>query len=43
MTKQWFVDYESKIKYYADHGIDIAWTLEWAKKYWWSWLMRDMS
>jgi hypothetical protein len=42
-TKQWFVDYEHKIQYYADHGIDIAWTLEWAKKYWWSWLMRDMS
>ncbi len=42
-TKQWFVDYEKKIEYYARHGIDIAWTIEWAKKYWWSWLMRDMS
>jgi len=43
MTRQWFVDYERKIQYYEEHGIDIAWTLEWAKKYWWSWLMRDMS
>lgn len=42
-TKQWFSDYEKKIELYASHGIDIAWTLEWAKKYWWSWLMRDMS
>jgi len=42
-TRQWFLDYEKKIEYYAKHGIDIAWTLEWAKKYWWSWLMRDMS
>ncbi len=43
MTRQWFLDYEKKIKHYAEHGIDIGWTLEWAKKYWWSWLMRDMS
>ncbi|NPV60822.1 MAG: nuclear transport factor 2 family protein [Actinobacteria bacterium] len=43
MTKQWFVEYEKKIALYAQHGIDIGWTLEWAKKYWWSWLMRDMS
>ncbi len=43
MTRQWFIDYERKIAHYAKHGIDIAWTLEWAKKYWWSWLMRDMS
>jgi hypothetical protein len=43
MTRQWFEDYERKINYYAEHGIDVGWTLEWAKKYWWSWLMRDMS
>ena len=43
MTRQWFVDYERKIQHYAEHGIDVGWTLEWAKKYWWSWLMRDMS
>lgn len=43
MTAQWFADYEKKIAFYAEHGLDIAWTLEWAKKYWWSWLMRDMS
>ncbi|MDL9937213.1 nuclear transport factor 2 family protein [Gordonia sp. ABSL1-1] len=43
MTAQWFVDYEKKIEFYADHGFDIGWTLEWAKKYWWSWMMRDMS
>jgi hypothetical protein len=42
-TRQWFVDYEKKIEYYAQRGIDIGWTMEWAKKYWWSWLMRDMS
>lgn len=42
-TRQWFADYEKKIEYYAKRGIDISFTLEWAKKYWWSWLMRDMS
>ncbi len=43
MTRQWFDEYEQKIEFYAKHGFDIAWTLEWAKKYWWSWLVRDMS
>ncbi len=43
MTRRWFEDYERKIEYYARRGIDVGWTLEWAKKYWWSWLMRDMS
>lgn len=42
-TRQWFVDYEKKVEHYARYGIDIGWTLEWAKRYWWSWLMRDMS
>ena len=25
------------------HGIDIDWTLEWARTFCWSWLVRDMS
>ncbi|MFI7529028.1 nuclear transport factor 2 family protein [Nocardia salmonicida] len=43
MTQTWFDEYEKKIEFYADHGLDIAWTLDWAKKYWWSWQTRDMS
>ncbi|WP_040693596.1 nuclear transport factor 2 family protein [Nocardia vinacea] len=43
MTRQWFVDFERKIQHYKTFGVDIAWMLEWAKKYWWSWLARDMS
>ncbi|MBB5915180.1 hypothetical protein BJY24_004047 [Nocardia transvalensis] len=43
MTRLWFDEYEAKIRFYAEHGLDIAWTLEWAKKYWWSWQTRDMS
>lgn len=43
MTEQWFIDLDRKIAHYADHGIDVAFAAEWAKKYWWSWLMRDMS
>jgi hypothetical protein len=42
-TLAWFQEYEKKIAFYAQHGFDIGWTLEWAKKYWWSWLVRDMS
>ena len=43
MTRKWFEDYRRKIRLYQERGIDVGWTLEWAKKYWWSWLMRDMS
>ncbi|MFF0613613.1 nuclear transport factor 2 family protein [Nocardia tengchongensis] len=43
MTTAWFDEYEQKIAFYAEHGLDIAWTLDWAKKYWWSWQARDMS
>lgn len=43
MTEEWFVDLDRKIAHYADRGIDVAFAAEWAKKYWWSWLMRDMS
>ncbi|MBJ8344633.1 nuclear transport factor 2 family protein [Antrihabitans sp. YC2-6] len=43
MTQQWFEDLEKKVAHYRGFGIDIAWVVEWSKKYWWSWLMRDMS
>lgn len=43
MTARWFVDLDRKVAHYAGFGVDIAWVVEWAKKYWWSWLMRDMS
>lgn len=43
MTRQWFVDFERKVEYYRGFGLDIEWMMTWAKKYWWSWLVRDMS
>jgi hypothetical protein len=43
MTEQWFVDLDRKVEFYATLGVDIAWLVEWAKKYWWSWLTRDMT
>ncbi|MCE5292638.1 MAG: ester cyclase [Nocardiaceae bacterium] len=43
MTDRWFDEYEAYLAFYAKHGIDLAWTLDWAKKYWWSWQARDMS
>jgi hypothetical protein len=42
-TAQWFAEAEHKVAYYAAKGLDIAWIIEWAKKYWWSWQARDMS
>lgn len=43
MTRQWFVDFERKIEHYRTLGVELDWMLEWAKKYWWSFLTRDMS
>jgi hypothetical protein len=42
-TAQWFVDAERKVAHYSKLGVDLAWLIPWAKKYWWSWLERDMS
>ncbi|HSV40372.1 MAG TPA: nuclear transport factor 2 family protein [Nocardioidaceae bacterium] len=43
MTRQWFVDFEAKVQFYKQLGVDLTWMIEWSKKYWWSWLVRDMS
>lgn len=43
MTQQWFVEFERKIQHYRTLGLEVGWLMEWAKKYRWSWLMRDMS
>lgn len=43
MTQKWFVDLDRKIEHYRSFGIELDWMVEWSKKYWWSWLMRDMS
>lgn len=43
MTRQWFDDFERKLDHYGRLGFDIGWLLDWAKKYWWSFLVRDMS
>lgn len=42
-TRQWFTDFERKLAFYEPLGVDLSWMMEWAKKYWWSFLVRDMS
>ncbi|MEV3963347.1 nuclear transport factor 2 family protein [Nocardia sp. NPDC050193] len=42
-TQQWFVDFQAKLDDYDKRGFEVGWLMEWAKKYWWSWLARDMS
>lgn len=42
-TKAWFDDFERKIEFYRKLDVDLSWLMEWAKKYWWSWIDRDMS
>ncbi|ORB32258.1 nuclear transport factor 2 family protein [Mycolicibacterium parafortuitum] len=44
MTKQWFVDFADKLDHYSTHfHQDLSWVMTWAKKYWWSFLVRDMD
>lgn len=44
MTKQWFVDFDRKLEHYSTHfDTDLSWVMTWAKKYWWSFLVRDMD
>lgn len=44
MTKQWFVDFQTKLDHYSKaFDQDLSWVMTWAKKYWWSFLVRDMD
>lgn len=43
-TRQWFDMFDAKLSYLSDvHDTDLSWVMTWAKKYWWSFLVRDMS
>ncbi|MFI6311063.1 nuclear transport factor 2 family protein [Nocardia fusca] len=42
-TQEWFVEFGRKLELYSQLGQDLSWLMEWAKKYWWSFLVRDMS
>nr|WP_228820978.1 hypothetical protein [Nocardia abscessus] len=41
-TEEWFGELERKLTL-RKTGIDVSWLLDWAKKYCWSFLVRDMS
>jgi hypothetical protein len=43
MHRQWFVELERRIEFMGQRAVDIGWLYEWAAKYTWSWLARDMS
>ena len=42
-TEEWFVQFGAKLAFYEKLGVDLSWVMDWAKKYWWSFLVRDMS
>ncbi|MYR08237.1 nuclear transport factor 2 family protein [Gordonia sp. SID5947] len=43
-TREWFETFAKKLDYLSNaHGTDFSWVMTWAKKYWWSFLVRDMS
>ncbi|WP_024794025.1 nuclear transport factor 2 family protein [Tomitella biformata] len=43
MHREFFVELKRQIDFLGGHGIDIGWLYDWAAKYTWSWLARDMS
>lgn len=42
-TRAWFDMFERKLEHASKLGVDLGWLMEWAKKYWWSFLVRDMD
>lgn len=43
-TAAWFDMFDRKLEQYGKaFGQDLGWLMQWAKKYWWSFLVRDMS
>ncbi len=43
-TTEWFEMFDKKLDYLSRvHDTDLTWLMTWAKKYWWSFLVRDMS
>lgn len=43
-TQAWFADFAEQLDHLGKaHGTDLSWLMTWAKKYWWSFLVRDMS
>ncbi|MFW0793024.1 nuclear transport factor 2 family protein [Gordonia sp. CPCC 205515] len=43
-TLEWFEMFDKKLDYLGRrHDADLTWLMTWAKKYWWSFLVRDMS
>ncbi|MGW5570886.1 nuclear transport factor 2 family protein [Nocardia thailandica] len=43
-TRAWFASFAEQLDYLGRvHGTDLSWLMTWAKKYWWSFLVRDMS
>lgn len=43
MTMQWFAEFEAELSVYQVCGLHLEWLLEWTKKYWYSWRLRDRS
>ncbi|MGW8815988.1 nuclear transport factor 2 family protein [Gordonia terrae] len=43
-TEEWFEAFDRKLVHLSNaHDTDLSWIMTWAKKYWWSFLVRDMS
>jgi len=42
-TRVWFDEFAAKLRLYEGLGLDLGWLMDWTKKYWWSFLVRDMS
>lgn len=42
-ARVWFEQFEQQIEFYGTLGHDLSWILDWTKKWWYAWLLRDMD
>ncbi|MGW0057450.1 nuclear transport factor 2 family protein [Nocardia nova] len=42
-ARTWFQQFEEQISFYEKLGHDLQWVVDWTKKWWWSWLVRDFD
>ncbi len=42
-ARTWFRQFEEQVRHYEKLGHDLGWVVDWTKKWWYGWLIRDMD
>lgn len=42
-ARTWFRQFEEQVRFYEKLGRDLGWVVDWTKKWWYGWLLRDME